>query len=92
MATIPNPAAMLAPALPFPLESGQLLAFRGGDGPGYAQFGGISVGGSVGARVVSDSIPRIINRSVPVPLQVGGFAPAAIAQAAAGLLLSLIHI
>jgi hypothetical protein len=86
MATIPNPAALLAPALPVPLQSGQLLAFRSTASP--------SDGGE--AAIVSDAVQTIgtgTERLVSGPLPpvatvppIGGFDPFAIADAAGAVL------
>jgi hypothetical protein len=86
MATIPNPAALLAPALPVPLQSGQLLAFRSTASP--------SDGGE--AAIVSDAVQTIgtgTDRLVSGPLPplatvppIGGFDPFAITDAAGAVL------
>jgi hypothetical protein len=82
MATIPNQAAQLAPALPLPLRSGQLLAFR--------STASSSDGGE--AAIVTDAVQTIGTGAEPLvsgPLlpvatvpPIGGFDPFAIADAA----------
>jgi hypothetical protein len=86
MATILNQAALLAPALPVPLQSGQLLAFRSTASP--------SDGGE--AAIVTDAVQTIGTGSEPLvsgPLlpvatvpPIGGFDPFAIADAAGAVL------
>jgi len=86
MATIPNQAALLAPALPVPLRSGQLLAFRSTASP--------SDGGE--AAIVTDAVQTIgtgTDRLVSGPLppvatvpSIGGFDPFAIADASGAVL------
>ena len=86
MATILNQAALLAPALPVPLQSGQLLAFRSTASP--------SDGGE--AAIVSDAVQTIGTGTEPLvsgPLlpvatvpPIGGFDPFAIVDAAGAVL------
>jgi len=86
MATIPNPAAMLAPALPFPLESGQLLAFAG---PSYPPQGGEGSIATDAVQTIGTGVEPLVSGPLPpvatVP-PIGGFAPFEIARAAEGLI------
>jgi hypothetical protein len=86
MAIIPNPAAMLAPALPFPLESGQLLAFAG---PSYPPQAGEASIATSAVQTIGTGVEPLVSGPLPpvasVP-PIGGFAPFEIAQATTGLL------
>jgi hypothetical protein len=86
MATIPNPAALLAPALPLPLQSGQLLAFAG---PYYPPQGGEASIATDAVQTIGTGVEPLVSGPLPpvatVP-PIGGFAPFEIARAAEGLI------
>ena len=86
MATIPNPAALLAPALPLPLQSGQLLAFAG---PSYPPQGGEASIATDAVQTIGAGVDRLVSGPLPpvatVP-PIGGFAPFEIVRAAEGLI------
>jgi hypothetical protein len=86
MATIPNPAALLAPALPLPLQSGQLLAFAG---PSYPPQGGEASIATDAVQTIGTGVEPLVSGPLPpvatVP-PIGGFAPFEIARAAEGLI------
>jgi hypothetical protein len=86
MATIPNPAALLAPALPLPLQSGQLLAFAG---PSYPPQGGDASIATDAVQTIGTGVEPLVSGPLPpvatVP-PIGGFAPFEIARAAEGLI------
>jgi hypothetical protein len=86
MATIPNQAALLAPALPLPLRSGQLLALRSTASPSYRGEApivsdAVQTIGTGAESLVSGPLPPVA--TVP---PIGGFHPFGIADAAGSVL------
>jgi hypothetical protein len=77
---------MLAPALPFPLESGQLLAFAG---PSYPPQGGEASIATDAMQTIGTGAEPLVSGPLPpvatVP-PIGGFAPFEIARVAEGLI------
>lgn len=86
MATIPNQAALLAPALPWQWQSGQILAFAG---PSYPPQGGEASIATDAVETIGTGVEPLVSGPLPpkatVP-PIGGFAPFEIAQAVEGLL------
>jgi hypothetical protein len=91
MATIPNPAALLAPALPLPLQSGQLLAFAG---PSYPPQAGEASIATDAVQTIGTGVEPLVSGPLPpvatVP-PIGGFAPFEIARAAEGLIKGIVN-